>query len=98
MGCIMIGKFRQGERDLLRTVEPARSLAKRDSTRTSRGVSTVLEARQCETRSWLERSEPRAVTNLIQYIDLYEVPYGLRVQLKLSSYRLVVTTGPHLPR
>ena len=40
-------------------------------------------------------NEPRAITNLIEYIDLYEVPYRLRVQLKLSSYRLVVTTRIH---
>ena len=39
----------------------------------------------------------RQITNLIEYIDLYEVPSGLRAQLMLSSYRLVVTTGSHLP-
>ena len=42
-----------------------------------RATTSQLAARRCE---------PRAITNLIEYIDLYEVPYGLRVQLMLSSY------------
>jgi hypothetical protein len=61
-------------------------------------VTTRCSRRVSREHSTLAYDERRAITNLIEYIDLYEVPYGLRVQLKLSSYKLVVTTGYHVPR
>jgi hypothetical protein len=67
-----------------------------ENTCRSRESSYWLAASQNEpTHGSTQRAT--SITNLIEYIDLHEGHYRLRVQLKLSSYRLVVTTRTYFP-
>jgi hypothetical protein len=82
---------------LLRTITTREEMLAPPRKRAGEHVTARCSTRESSEHSPLAESERRAITNLIEYIDLYEVPSGLRVQLKLSSYRLVVTTRTSLP-
>ena len=93
-------KFRAAQERRMYCYEPADATAWRSLRLTCVGNGRLRH--QCDTsdssdqpdcRTRRERRRRRAWHESLLYIDSHEDHFGLRVQLKLSSYRLVVTTG-----